>query len=109
MEHHIFVSRIDVMTVIAPAAALQIDFDITSHRALILKLQNRIAKVRARFPIPKSRMQNAQTPSVGQPQFIPPESLVPPDGLKQTLWRLLAVFPECGQGTGRRTPVRVNA
>lgn len=79
----------------APAAGLEIDFDIASARRFVANLHHGPAKIRPRFVVCKTRMKHPHIFPVQGRELIAQEPLVLPDGLQQMFRRRgFMVFPE---------------
>ena len=71
------------MAVRAPAARMEVHFNIAGAREVISELDDRAAEVRARLAVPESGMKNPHGLSVQGGQRLAPEALVPPDLLEE--------------------------
>lgn len=95
MKNHLAESGIGMMPVSAPVAHAKINFYVPADRRGVPDSQHRITKVRARFTIPKTRMQDPHGTAIHGLELIPTESLVMPDGLDEALGRsTLRRFPK---------------
>lgn len=87
MKNHPGESGIGMMPVSAPVAHAEINFYVPADGRGIPDSQHCIAKVRARFTVPKARMQHPHRTAIDSFELIPTESLVMPDGLDKALGR----------------------
>ena len=87
MKNHLAESGIGMMPVSAPVAHAKINFYVPADWRGVSDSQYRIAKVRARFTVPKARMQDPHRTAIHGFELIPTESLVMPDGLDEALGR----------------------
>ena len=87
MENDVLESGVALVMMRAPAAGMEIDFDIAGAGRLVADLHERAAKVRPRLMVRKTRMKHAHNFSVQCPELIAQEALVLPDGLQQILRR----------------------
>src|SRR5688572_21464384 len=96
------------MPVPAPAACLQVDFDVADFGGRVVELNNGVAKIRSRFLVPKARVNHADTPAVERAQIVAANALMKPNLLQQTLGRnIAAAFAQIGPGMGALTPFLV--
>jgi hypothetical protein len=77
--------RIAVVAVRVPALAAQINFHVAGARRFAAHLDDGAAKIRPAFGAGKTGMKHADDFPVQGFQPVAPQSLVPPDGLEQTL------------------------
>jgi hypothetical protein len=90
MKRHARKIWIPMVLVSSPAGRIQVNFHVPSHWQFTAELQNRPAKVRAGFAIPKARMQNPNFSAVQGAEVVALDALVKPDGLQEFFGRPFA-------------------
>jgi hypothetical protein len=81
MQNHIPESRVAVVAMSSPPAGAQVHFDIPLARGRVVKLDERLAEIRAAFQIVKTRMKNAHHLTVQGFKLFAEQALMQPDGL----------------------------
>jgi hypothetical protein len=96
MERHVFEGGINIVPVALPSTGMQVDLDVTARNELALNAQNRSAKIRSRFTVPKARVEHFDPAAIHRSKLLPRQSLMEPHRLKEFLGRRALILSQEG-------------
>ena len=104
VQDDVFEVRIAVVTVRPPVAGPQVNLHVAGARRIVADLNDRAAEIRPAFDTGETGVQNADGPAVRGFELVAPQTLVPPDGLEQTLVRRIMPVAQQARGAQTRAP-----
>src|SRR5579872_5999859 len=87
VQHDILKSGIDIMTMRAPTAGMEVDLDVAGARGFGANPDHGPAKIRASLVIFETRMKNSHDMSVQGLELVAQQTLLLPDSLEQFFGR----------------------
>lgn len=107
VKDDIFESGIAIMAMCAPAAGMQVHFDVARTRRCVAELNNAVLEVRPAFAIQKTGMKNPHPLASESFEILPLQTLMLPDGLKQIFRWNFVIFVKQERGTAVLAPLGV--
>jgi hypothetical protein len=90
VQNDLSISGVSIVPVAAPLGWREINLDVAGLRGRAVPLNDGAVKIRPRFAIPKTRMQDAHGASVARREPIAEQALMQPDLLEQPFRRRAA-------------------